>query len=382
MQTNHDLYNPQFEATRAFAERFGSHPRLFSAPGRINIIGEHTDYSQGFVMPAAINRNCVAAIAPNTVGQLRVFSCNRAEQADLGETFVRRGDWTDYVGGVRAALRDAGIVVPGCDLVISSDVPEGAGVSSSAALEVSVMSAMISTTPASANRIAISRWAQVAEATYVGMPCGIMDQFIAAHGIAEHAIVLDCQTLAFAIVRVPQDTVFIVIDSQVRHRLVDGGYASRRLDCETAARLLGVSCLRDANKEMLALALLPERLNRRARHVITENLRVAETAVALAAGDVAEAGRLMIASHTSLREDFEVTCEETDRLAAIAASTRGVLGARQMGGGFGGSVLALCNRSAEAEARQSMVAAYEAATGLEAEAFTCTLSQGAHEIAA
>ena len=370
------------KAARAFLTRFGGKPRLFSAPGRINVIGEHTDYSQGFVMPAAIDRVCVVAMAPNGLDQVRVVSLNHGEEAELGPRFERRGVWTDYVAGVRAALVDAGFGIPGCDLVISSDVPEGAGVSSSAALEVSVMCALLAAAQETASPAEIARWAQIAEATYVGMPCGIMDQFIAANGVAGAALVLDCRSLSFETVAFPDDVVFLVVDSQVRHKLVDGGYAARRADCEAAARLLGLGFLRDARADMLPSAELPERIFRRARHVISENDRVLETATALVRRDVAKVGRLMNASHASLRDDFNVTCVETDTLAAIAASMSGVYGARQMGGGFGGAVLALADRASADATCRSIVAAYADATAIEASAFACTLSGGAHEIIA
>jgi galactokinase len=374
--------SPAAKAAQAFIDRFGGAPRLFAAPGRINIIGEHTDYSEGFVMPGAIDRLCVTAMAPNRLDRLRVVSLNRGEERDLWAHFERRGDWTDYVAGVRAALADAGFCIPGCDLVICSDVPEGAGVSSSAALEVSVMYALLAAARAAASPSDVARWAQNAEATYVGMPCGIMDQFIAANGVAGCALALDCRSLTFEPVALPADVGFLVIDSQVRHKLVDGGYAARRADCETAARLLGLNVLRDARKEMLQQVSLPERILRRARHVISENQRVGETASALARGDSAEVGRLMNTSHASLRDDFNVTCAETDMLAAIASSTPGVLGARQMGGGFGGAVLALVGRNSTDAASRSIIAAYADATGIQTNAFVCTLSGGAKEIIA
>jgi len=333
-------------------------------------------------MPAAIDRLCVTAMAPNGLDRLRVLSLNRGEETDLPAHFERRGDWTDYVAGVRAALADAGFRIPGCDLVVSSDGPDGAGVSSSAALEVSVMYALLAAAQAEASPSDIACWAQRAEATYVGMPCGVMDQFVAANGVAGCALVLDCRSLSFEAVALPTDAAFLVIDSQIRHQLVDGGYAARRADCETAARLLGLNVLRDAHKEMLHQFALPERIFRRARHVILENQRVGEAASALASGDSVSVGRLMNASHASLRDDFNVTCAETDALAAIAASTPGVLGARQMGGGFGGAVLALVRRDSTEAPNRSITAAYAEATGISTKAFVCTLSGGAREIIA
>lgn len=365
---------------QAFRDRFSGRPRLFGAPGRINIIGEHTDYSEGFVMPAAIDRTCIVAMAPNDRDELRVLTLNRQEEAVVTGAFKRTGTWIDYVAGVKAALGDAGIDVPGCDLVIRGNVPEGAGVSSSAALEVSAMNAMLACAGVMASTVNVALWAQSAEVKYVGMPCGVMDQFISANGVAEHALVLDCRSLSFKRVRMPDGVAFVVIDSQVRHRLVDGGYAARRADCETAAKLLGVRVLRDARLDMLAQGDLPDRIMRRARHVISENLRVEQAAKALADDRIADVGALMNASHASLRDDFNVTCAETDTLAAIAASTSGVLGARQMGGGFGGAVLALVNTKDVADASAEIIAAYRTRTGIETTAFMCSIGHGAREI--
>ena len=365
---------------RAYASRFGGRPRVFSAPGRINIIGEHTDYSEGFVMPAAIDRDCVVAMGKNDSDVIRVVTLGRKEEAEIPPGFTRTGTWVDYVSGVRESLRDAGIDVPGCDLVVHSDVPEGAGVSSSAALEVSVMSAMLASAGVTADPVDIALWAQAAESKYVGVPCGVMDQFISANGVADHALVLDCRTLTYELAPLPEGVAFLVIDSTIRHRLVDGGYAARRADCETAAELLGVRALRDASPAMLERSNLPDRVMRRARHVTGENERVSRTAEALAASDVSLVGRLMNASHASLRDDFDVTCRETDILAAIAARTRGVHGARQMGGGFGGAVLALVEASSVNEATGAIADAYREETGLVAPSFVCRIAGGAREI--
>lgn len=365
---------------RAYASRFGGRPRVFAAPGRINIIGEHTDYSEGLVMPAAIDRFCTVAMGRNGSDVTRVFTLGRQEEAEIAPGFTRTGTWIDYVAGARESLRDAGIDVPGCDLVVHSDVPEGAGVSSSAALEVSVMSAMLAAAGMSADPIEVALWAQAAETRYVGVPCGIMDQFISANGVADHALVLDCRSLTYELARLPASIAFLVIDSTVRHRLVDGGYAARRSDCETAAELLGVRVLRDASLAMLDRSSLPERVMRRARHVTSENERVRKTAEALSNDDVPLVGQLMNASHASLRDDFDVTCRETDILAAIAARTRGVHGARQMGGGFGGAVLALVDASEVGGAAQAIVEAYRNETGLATSSFVCRIADGAREI--
>ena len=364
----------------AFTSRFGGRPRVFAAPGRINIIGEHTDYSEGLVMPAAIDRFCLAAMGKNGSDTIRVLALGRQEEAEITPGFTRSGTWVDYVSGVRQSLRDAGIDVPGCDLVIHGNVPEGAGVSSSAALEVSTMLAMLACADITASPIDMALWAQSAESKYVGVPCGVMDQFISANGIAGHALILDCRSLTYERAPLPPDVAFLLVDSTVRHRLVDGGYAARRADCETAAERLGLRVLRDANPAMLAKSFISERVMRRARHVINENERVVATAKALVAADLSEVGRLMNQSHASLRDDFDVTCRETDILADIASQTSGVYGARQMGGGFGGAVLALVDAYAVETASRTISDAYRAQTGISASSFVCGIGGGAREI--
>ena len=365
---------------RAFTSRFGGRPRVFAAPGRINIIGEHTDHSEGLVMPAAIDRCCVVAMARNGSDIIRALALGRHEEAEIAPDFVRSGSWADYVSGVRQSLRDAGIEVPGCDLVIHGNVPEGAGVSSSAALEVSTILAMLACAGDTASPVEIALWAQAAETKYVGVPCGVMDQFISANGVAGHALVLDCRSLAYERAPIPPNVAFLLIDSTVRHRLVDGGYAARRADCETAAELLGLRVLRDASHAMLDRNILSERQMRRVRHVVSENERVVLTALALAAGDLSKVGRLMNASHASLRDDFDVTCKETDILADIASQTNGVYGARQMGGGFGGAVLACVDAGAVETASRTITDTYRELTGIAASSLVCRIADGAREI--
>lgn len=365
---------------QTFTSRFGGRPRVFAAPGRINIIGEHTDYSEGLVMPAAIDRSCLVAMTKNGTDTIRVLAAGRQEEAEIARGFTRTGTWVDYVSGVRQSLRDAGIEVPGCHLVIHGNVPEGAGVSSSAALEVATALAMLACAGVTAGPVDIALWAQSAENTYVGVPCGVMDQFIAANGVAGHALVLDCRSLTYERVPLPSDVAFLLVDSTIRHRLVDGGYAARRADCETAAERLGLRALRDASHEMLDKHALPERVMRRARHVVSENERVVTTALALAAADLSKVGRLMNDSHASLRDDFNVTCRETDILADIASQTSGVYGARQMGGGFGGAVLALVDVEAVETVSRTIAEAYRAQTGISASSFVCRIADGAREI--
>lgn len=365
----------------AFVRQFGNEPRLFRAPGRINLIGEHTDYSDGFVLPAAIDRQCLVAAAANGLPILRVHACDFGAVAEIEcAQFTAQGDWRDYVSGVFFALRAAGLPVIGCDLMIASQVPMGAGVSSSAALEVALVLALLAASKLEAAPDAIAAIAREAERGFVGVPCGPMDQFISVHGRAGHALLLDCRAMAARAVPIPAHAAFLVVDSGVKHALTDGGYAQRRADCEEAATLLGICALRDADEAMLMRAHLPERLVRRARHVVRENARCQAGAAALEAGDLPGFGALMGQSHQSLAEDFAVTCPQTDALAHICAQTPGVFGARQMGGGFGGAVLALVAAQAAQEAMAHICAQYRQPDGAAPEAFVCALADGAGPI--
>lgn len=365
----------------AFAEAFGAPPRLFRAPGRINLVGEHTDYNDGFVLPAAIDRACVVAAAANGRNSLHVVSRALGEaRAIAADAFEKKGDWTDYVAGVFFAMRAAGAAAPCCDLMIESDVPMGAGVSSSAALEVATALALTALSGAAIVPEALARHARRAEQDYAGMPCGPMDQFVSAHGRAGKALLLDCRSVHATEIPIPGEAAFIVIDSGVRHRLVSGGYEARRAECAAAAAALGVGTLRDVRLEDVQRAGLTDTLARRARHVVSENARCKAAVEALRAGELIEVGALMNASHESLRADFEVTCAETDSLAACAQAVPGVLGARQMGGGFGGAVLALTRTADAARALEEIVARYGAMLGRRPEAFVCRVGDGAAEI--
>ncbi|MGL4542507.1 MAG: galactokinase [Polymorphobacter sp.] len=365
-----------------FAARFGARPRLFRAPGRINIIGEHVDYCDGLVLPAAIDRWCTVAAAPNGTQRLRVVALDLDAAADLDlGALAPRGDWSDYVAGVADVLQRAGIAVPGVDLMITSSVPVGGGVSSSAAIEVAALLALLALAGAGdGSGQPLARWAQAAENNFVGVPCGIMDQFASVHGVAGHALRLDCRTLAATPVALPADAAFVLVDSMQRHSLVSGEYASRRADCETAARLLGVASLRDANAAQLAAVILPDGPARRARHVIAEIARVDAAVAALAAGDMAGLGRLLDASHASLAADMAVSTAALDTLAAAARDVPGVFGARMMGGGFGGSVLVLVGAADADAASAATIARYAAATGTVATALVVRAVSGAAEV--
>ncbi|MFO0203249.1 MAG: galactokinase [Alphaproteobacteria bacterium] len=362
-----------------FRVRFGSVARLFRAPGRINIIGEHTDYSGGFAAPAAIDRACLAAAAANTDRVLRISSLTLEETVERPlDGFERTGHWSDYVASVAAALASEGRAVEGCDLLLASDVPIGAGVSSSAALTVSTAMALMAASGLNAAPEDVRRVAWRAENQFAGVPCGPLDQFASVFGKKNRALLLDCRSLTASPMPAPPNTAFVLIDSGVKHRLSDGAYEQRRRECEEAAAALGLASLRDA--DIGSIEPLHGDLQRRARHVVTENARTLLLAAAFARGDCIGAGALMVKSHESLRADFEVTCAETDALASIANATPGVYGARQMGGGFGGCVIAFVDSARAGEAGRRISATYVERGGVGGDWFACALSDGAGEV--
>jgi galactokinase len=348
------------------------------------VIGEHTDYCGGLVMPAAIDRSTVVAARANGSRRLVVAAQGFGEAVAELEALAPTKSWMDYVAGVAWVLAGAGIEVPGADLWIESDVPVGAGVSSSAALEVAVVHALLALAGREAGGPQIARWAQAAENDFVGAPCGIMDQYASACGVAGAALVLDCATLRAEPAPLPAGASFLLVDSGVRHSHAGGEYADRRAECETAARVLGVAMLSEIGKDELASALprLPPAPGRRCRHVVTENARVVRAAEAMARGDLAALGALLNASHASLRDDMQVSVPPMDRLAEIAQGAPGVFGARMMGGGFGGCVLALLAADRADEARAAIQADYGAVLGRTPDAFVCRAVGGAGEIVA
>lgn len=363
--------------SRRFVETFASRPRLWRAPGRINLIGEHVDYCGGPVMPGAIDRAVMVAAAPNGAGMLRVETPLGSATLSL-DRFKRHGDWRDYVAGMAFALAEAGYdhVLQGHDLIIESTVPTGVGVSSSAALEVAVGLALGGGAVCGAGLALI---AQRAENEFVGMPCGIMDQFASACGRAGNLMLLDCATLQTEQVPFPGTARLVVVDSGVAHSHATGAYRDRRADCEVAARTLGVGTLAEVEDDSL-LSRLDGNPFRRARHVISEIGRTRRAKVALAAGDLHAVGQLMNESHASLSSDMAVSTREVDRLAQLAQTTPGVFGARMMGGGFGGSVIALVDAAAEPGVRDTLERQWSAETGRAATVFAASIGPGAGEI--
>ncbi len=374
-----------------FRERYGAEPRLFRAPGRVNLIGEHTDYNDGFVLPMAIDRETVVAAAPRADRRVRLFSLNAEEsfEFDLDRPGAKqRGLWLDYVEGVAQALEARGVTLRGADLGVASDVPVGAGLSSSAALEVSAGLALASVSEREVDRVRLALAGQAAEHEYVGIKCGIMDQFIAALGRAGHALLIDCRSLEAKLIPFETADVAVVIcDTRVKHELSSSEYNTRRAECERGVEILreslpGVRALRDVSVSDLERygERLPEVIGRRCRHVVTENERTLAAAEALRAGNLDEMGRLMDRSHRSLRDDFEVSCSELDILVDIAGNIGGCVGARMTGGGFGGCTVNLVRRAALAEFQAVIRDEYRRATNIEPGIYVSEAGDGAREI--
>ncbi len=378
---------------RAFQGLYRREPRLFRAPGRVNLIGEHTDYNDGFVLPMALERETVVAAAPRADRRVRVHALDLDEQAefDLDQPGAqRRGTWLDYVEGVAQALIRRGVQLTGCDLALRSDVPAGAGLSSSAALEVSTGLALVSLAGAPVDRVQLALAGQEAEHVYVGANVGIMDQFIAALGQAGHALLIDCRALTTT--PIPVDTartLVVICDTRVKHDLAASEYNERRAECEQGVEILrraalpSISALRDVSVAEFERyqELLPEIVRRRCRHVVTENARTLAAAAALKADELAQMGQLMYASHESLRRDYEVSCAELDALVEIAASRTDItLGARMTGGGFGGCTVNLVRRAALAEFSEVVTGEYARRVGHEPHIYVSEAGAGAYEV--
>jgi galactokinase len=341
--------------------------RLFvgEAPGRVNLIGEHTDYNGGFVLPAAIPQRTRVELRPRDDDRVFARSENveggaAPEEYVLGLETPGRG-WLDYIQGLTRILRDAGYVVRGFDIDISSDVPVGSGLSSSAALEIALLRAAREAFSLAFDDVEMAILGRRAENEFVGAPVGIMDQMACTFADEHHALFLDTRTLQYERVALPEPLELVVIDSGVAHHHAAGDYRTRRAECEEAATRLGVRELRDCGMhDLVRIALLPEPLSRRARHVVTENARVLATVDALHRADLRGVGLLFNESHASMRDDFEVSIPEIDALVTIARRREGVYGARLTGGGFGGSIIAAVRAGAGREVADLIAAEYAA----------------------
>lgn len=348
---------------------------MFEAPGRVNLIGEHTDYNLGLVLPMAIGLKCTVAIAPSGTGSLRFYSEQFHESAEWPIREIlekkRRGNWSDRAAGVAWALAQRGIPIEGRNVLIESTVPLGAGLSSSAALGVALTLGL-------GGERDPAGIAQSAETGFVGVPCGIMDQFVSANGVEGAALLLDCRTLEFRKVVLPRELAIVTVNSMVKHELGDSAYKTRVAECAAAARELGIASLRDATVEDLKKLSGVEL--RRARHVVTENARVEAFAMAAERGDLEAMGRLAVESHRSLREDYEVSAPELDFLVETAIGMEGVYGARMTGGGFGGSTVNLVKNGQIDAFCAILHVKYAQKWRREPEIHVCTASGGARRI--
>lgn len=359
--------------------------RIFRAPGRVNLIGEHTDYNDGYVLPVAIDLYCTARIKPAGGGRLTVRSLDLGEAHSWAIDALSRAkpsrDWSDYIGGVAVELQRRGVSIPPAVIEIRSTVPMGAGLSSSASLEIAVALALATVAGSSLGRRELAVAALAAEQEFVGTRCGIMDQLIALFAVENHALFIDCRSLEYRPIPLPSDLELVLVNTMVPHQLSAGNYNARRDECEEAGRLLGKP-LRDISLAELerAAGKLPERLLRRARHIVTENRRVLDFVRACEQNNFDQIGRLMADSHHSLARDFEVSCPELDFLVERAASQTGVVGVRMTGGGFGGCTVNLVRLQAVNEFERTLMAAYNRRFGVRPEVYRSHSAGGAAEI--
>lgn len=378
------------EVAEKFQKLFGEKGSVYRAPGRVNLIGEHTDYNQGFVMPAAINFSCWVAVSPRVDGKLAVHSENLREDARVEitnpATWPRKG-WASYPLGVAWALMQAGHPLRGCNLYIAGDVPLGSGLSSSAAIEVATALALLENSGVSMGKKDVALLCQKAENEYVGARCGIMDQFIACHGRANQAVLLDCRSLEGRLIPIPNDVALVVCNTMVKHEVAANEYNKRREECEEGVRVLkralpAIVALRDVSSAELESYrdLLPAKIYKRCRHVVTEDERTMKAARAFESGELGTLGRWMAESHESLREDYEASCRELDILVEAAGKQKGVIGARMTGGGFGGCTINLVAQSEVDSFRLAVAAEYRDQTGLKLEIYSLKAAEGAERV--
>jgi galactokinase len=368
-------------AMSAFRGVLGGEPVLASrAPGRINLIGEHVDYSEGFVLPVAIDRDVVVVAGPRPDNEIHALAADHEQRirfsvSDLG----RSVGWQSYVRGAAKLLDDAGIRVPGANLSIAGDVAEGAGLSSSAALVVAVSNALLSLTETVLPPLQLIELACAVERDFAGVSCGVMDPFTSVCGAEDHAIFLDCRSLDYQLVAIPDDVRIIATDSGIRRSLHDTAYNQRVRETRDAARRLGVRTLRDARPAMVDAESdrLGELLHRRARHVVREIARTHAAVDALEHGEMNRLGELLTQSHATLRDDYDVSTPEIDALVDIACAIPGVLGSRLTGAGFGGCTISLVAEDAVDEFLDRVPAEYRARTGREAQPHVCRAAPGA-----
>jgi len=370
--------------------RFHAEPDIFVAPGRVNLIGEHTDYAEGFVMPVAIDFATLAAISPRSDGKITLYSENYGEEKSFEAAALpakASKHWSDYPIGVAVLLAGEGHAIPGFDLSIWGDVPLGSGLSSSAALEVVTALAICSLIGVTYPGPVLARLCQRVENEFVGANCGIMDQFISANGKENHALLLDCRDLSFKLAPIPANVALVIANTMVKHSIAGGDYPTRRRESEAACAIInahrgGVPFLRDATLEDLEKwgTEMEPKSYLRAKHVITEDLRTVAAEKALEKGDLKEVGRLMAEAHTSYSKDFEGSCVEADLMVELANELPGLIGARLTGGGFGGCTINLVEQDKAKAFAEELGKRYAAKTGIEPQIHVCHASGGAHRI--
>jgi len=380
-----------FQVLDGFKSRFGTAASIYRAPGRVNLIGEHTDYNDGFVLPAAIEFYCWVAAAASRDGKLVIHSENFNETVEArldSLTPLGPRHWANYPLGVAWALRQAGKPLTGANIHITGEVPLGAGLSSSAAVEVAVGFALLKQSGNAVDRAQLARLSQRAENQFVGARVGIMDQFVSCYGRAGHALLLDCRSLEHKFVRLPADLQLVICNTMVRHELASGEYNARRAECEEGVRILRivlpeVRALRDVTLSQLEdhRRNLSPKVFARCHHVISENARVKSVVEAFHRGDNKALGPLLQNSHRSLRDDFEVSCKELDLMVEIATAQPGLIGARMTGGGFGGCTINLVESAAVIDFRRKVAAEYSSTTGLTPEIYVSPASEGVQQIA-
>ena len=368
-----------------FQHDFAAQPEVFRAPGRVNLIGEHTDYNDGFVLPCAIGFYTHVAISPRHDSHLVLRSTGFTQNFEVDLLAPKRlGAWCDYVVGVAAELLKLGVPVPGANLLVHGEVPIGSGLSSSAALEVASAVALLNLAGKHMPLQEVAKLCQRAENNFVGARVGIMDQFVSCHGKRDCAVLLDCRTLEFELVPIPSSVKFVICNTMVKHQLSGGEYNIRRAQCEEGVRILakfypGIRALRDVTVEQLQsrISEIPLVTYKRCLHVVEEDLRVQETVRQLRAGNLEAVGALMAQSHASLRDLYEVSCSELDTMVEAAQGLPGFIGGRMTGGGFGGCTVNLVE-SAYTESFATQIAGlYQQKTGIKPEIYVCSAADGA-----
>ena len=385
--SNEELAN---QVRKKFIDFFHEEPLLFRSPGRVNIIGEHTDYNEGFVLPVAIDKSIITAIGKRKDGEIHLHSIDFEELYITTLDTIKRepSKWTNYVLGVVAQLLNANHIISGFNLVVGGNIPIGAGLSSSAAMECSVAQALNTLFKLDLSTLKLARLAQQAEHEFAGVNCGIMDQFASVFGKKDHAIRLDCRSMEYHFVPLDlRDYKIVLLNTSVKHSLASSEYNTRRMECEQGVKWIRqkypyVMSLRDADREMVeeCISRLDEVVYRRCRYIVEENNRLHLACEKLRLGNIVDLGQLMYASHKGLSEDYEVSCRELDWLVNAVRDFPGVAGARMMGGGFGGCTINIVKENAIRQITEELSERYRAQTGLELEYYVAETDNGTSEI--